>query len=107
MGGRRKRLPLFWEGLVKPELRRIGNDQSPVVVIDDFSGRLDEILGIAEALAPYPALKGNYYPGLRRLIEHGDEAANAYVLQTCRDAGPLIGGAFDVEGFALVEASFS
>jgi hypothetical protein len=92
---------------VKPELRRVGNDQSPVVVIDDFSGCLDEILGIAAALAPYPALKGNYYPGLRRVIGPADEAANAYVMETCSDAGPFIGGALDVEGFTLVEASFS
>jgi hypothetical protein len=92
---------------VKPELRRVGNDQSPVVVIDDFSGRLDEILDIAEALAPYPALKDNYYPGLRRVIGPADEAAQAYVRQTCCDAGPFIGGAFDVEGFTLGEGSFS
>ena len=92
---------------MKPELRRVGNEQSPVVVIDEFTGRLGEILGIAEALAPYPALKNNYYPGVRRIIAPSDEAANAYVEQVCRDAGPFIGGAFDVDGFALIEASFS
>jgi hypothetical protein len=92
---------------VRPELRRIGNEQSPVVVIDEFTGRLSEILAIAEALAPFPALKNNYYPGLRRLIEPADRAANGYVEQTCRDAGPFIAGAFDVEGFSLIEASFS
>lgn len=91
---------------MKPELRRVGKEQSPVVVIDEFSGHLDEILAVAEALAPYPPL-GNYYPGLRRVIEPSDEAANAYVEQTCRDAGPFIAGAFDVDGFTLIEASFS
>jgi hypothetical protein len=92
---------------VKPELRRIGSSQSPIVVIDDFSGRIDEILAIAEALAPYPGLEGNYYPGVRRLIGSSDKAANAYVEQTCRDAGPFIAGGFDVDGFTLLEASFS
>jgi len=92
---------------VKPELRRVGKEQSPVVVIDEFTGRLDEILGIAEALAPYPALTGNYYPGLRRIIEPADQAANAYAEQLCRDAGPFIAGAFDLEAFTLTEASFS
>jgi hypothetical protein len=92
---------------LKPELRRIGREQSPVVVIDEFTGRLGEILDLAEALAPFPALKNNYYPGLRRLIEPADGAANDYVEQLCRAAGPFIAGAFDVEGFSLIEASFS
>ena len=92
---------------MKPELRRIGNDQSPVVVIDEFTGRLGEILDIAQALAPYPALGGNYYPGLRRMIDPLDTAAYAYVEQVCSDAGQFIAGAFDIEEFSLLEASFS
>ncbi|MFL6758786.1 DUF6445 family protein [Sphingomonas sp.] len=92
---------------MKPELRRIGREQSPVVVIDEFTGRLGEILGLAETLAPFPALKNNYYPGLRRLIEPADGAANDYVERLCREAAQFIAGAFDVEGFSLIEASFS
>lgn len=90
---------------MKPELRRVGTEQNPVVVIDEFSGRLAEILELAEALAPYPPLK-NYYPGLRRIISPADDA-NSYVEQLCRDAAPFIAGAFDVDGFTLAEASFS
>jgi hypothetical protein len=92
---------------VKPELRRIGREQTPVVVVDDFTGRVADIVEIAAALAPFPQLANNYYPGLRRLIEPVDIAANAYVEQLCRDAAPFIAGAFDVEGFTLTEASFS
>ncbi len=92
---------------MKPELRRVGTSQSPVVIIDGFTGRLDDILSIAEALAPYPALEGNYYPGVRRVIQPADRAANAYVEQSCRDAAQFIAGAFDVDGFTLTEASFS
>lgn len=92
---------------MSPELRRVGSSQSPIVVVDHFSERLDEILELADALAPYPRLPGNYYPGLRRIIEPADEAANAYVEQSCRDAGQFIAGAFDVPGFSLLEASFS
>jgi hypothetical protein len=91
---------------VRPELRRFGNDQSPVVVIDDFSGSLEPILEIADALAPYPPTD-NYYPGLRRIITPSDSAANAYVERTCEDAAQYIAGAFDVESFDLLEASFS
>lgn len=78
-----------------------------MVVVDEFTGRLHEIREIATALAPYPALKGNYYPGLRRIIEPADLAADAYVERLCRDAAPFIAGAFDIDGFSLLEASFS
>lgn len=92
---------------MRPKLRRVGKELSPIVIIDEFSGRLAEILGVAEALAPFSGLKDNYYPGLRRIIEAADEAANSYVEQVCRDAGQFIAGAFDVDGFTLIEASFS
>jgi hypothetical protein len=91
---------------VKPELRRVGECQAPIVVIDDFSGDADALLAVAEALAPYAA-SGNYYPGLRRVIGEGDGAANDYVERTCQNAAQFVAGAFDVDGFDLVEASFS
>ena len=56
---------------MKPELRRVGNCQAPVVVIDDFSGDADGLVAIAQALAPYDDA-GNYYPGLRRIITEAD-----------------------------------
>ena len=92
---------------VKPELHRIGKSASPVVVIDDFSGRVPEIIDIAAALAPFPFHEANYYPGLRRVITEADTAANAYVERTLNDAAQFIAGAFDVPGFDLLEASFS
>ena len=91
---------------MKPELRRVGNSQSPVVVIDEFSGALERILEVAESLAPYPP-STNYYPGSRRKIAKGDEAAAAYVVETCERAGQFIGGAFRLDSFELLEASFS
>jgi len=92
---------------VKPQLRRFGDSNSPVVVIDGFSGRCDEIVRIAEELAPYPGVSGGYYPGVRRVITEADEAANDYVERTCEVAAQFIAGAFDVAGFDLIEASFS
>jgi len=91
---------------VKPELRRVGNSQSPVVVIDDFTAALDDVLAAAQALAPYPPLS-NYYPGVRRVITPADGTANAYVERLCESAAQFIAGAFDVDGFELLEASFS
>jgi hypothetical protein len=92
--------------IVKPELRRVGNCQAPVVVIDEFSGDAETLVAVADALAPYDE-SGNYYPGLRRVIGETDEAANDYVERACRDAAQFIAGAFDVDAFDLVEASFS
>ena len=92
---------------MKPELRRVGQSSSPVVVIDEFSGNVAELIEIAAALAPFPYHEGNYYPGLRRIITEADVAANAYVERTLKDAAQFIAGAFDVPGFDLIEASFS
>jgi len=91
---------------VKPEHRRIGTENNPLVIIDDFSGRADEIAEIAKQLAPYPPAK-NYYPGLRRVITQADGEADLYVEETCERTGQFIAGAFDFESFELLEASFS
>ncbi|HEX6784730.1 MAG TPA: DUF6445 family protein [Sphingomicrobium sp.] len=92
---------------MKAELKRFGYEQSPVVVIDEFSGDLCEILAVADALAPYPRLAGNYYPGIRRIFGPADDSANAYAIQLCNEAGQFIAGAFDIDSFTLLEASFS
>jgi hypothetical protein len=93
---------------VKPELRRMGSMQSPVVVIDEFSGEADAAASLADAIAPFPQVgNANYYPGVRRYIGRSDGAANAYVERLCERAAQFIAGAFDVDGFDLLEASFS
>jgi hypothetical protein len=92
---------------VKPELRRFGNSQSPVVVIDDFSGSAEAVASLADALAPFPAVEGNFYPGLRRVITADDAAAQSYAEQACEECAQFIGGAFDFDDFDLLEASFS
>ena len=91
---------------MKPELRRVGEAQNPVVVVDDFTGAVDEVVELAAAMAPFPASSGSYYPGLRQPIAVGDAAYN-YVERLLRAAGPFIGGGFDVDTFELLEASFS
>ena len=91
---------------MRPELRRVGESQSRVVVIDEFSAAIEEILRVADALAPYPPIS-NYYPGLRRVIAETDAEAWSYVERLCSDAAQFIAGAFDVDGFDLIEASFS
>jgi hypothetical protein len=100
-------LPLFSGIRVKPELRRFGNSESPVVVVDDFSGDAERIARIAEALGSFPQVSSGYYPGLRRVITEADAYAWTYVHRACEGAAQFIAGAFDVEGFELLEGSFS
>ena len=99
--------PFSWESPVKPELLRFGKDQSPVVVIDDFSGALDPILKIADALAPYPPARQLLSRACGASLPRPTPRPNAYVERTCEQAAQFIAGAFDVDGFDLIEASFS
>ena len=90
-----------------PRLIHIGASRSPLVLVDGFSGNVEPLLGAAVALAPFPALKGNYYPGLRRIIGEADTDAYAYAVGMLEKAAPFIAGAFDCDAFDLLEASFS
>lgn len=92
---------------MKPELRRFGNSQSPVVVIDDFTGSAETAAALADSLRPFPVIDDNYFPGVRRVITREDVDADAYVERLCRDSAQFLAGAFDIESFDLIEASFS
>lgn len=87
-------------------MRHVGESRSPVVIIDEFSGRVGELVEIATGLAPFPPAT-NFYPGLRRVIASDDRLADAYVEQSLRDAAQFVAGAFELDHFDLVEASFS
>lgn len=92
---------------MRAQLQRFGNSESPVVVVDDFTGDAEQAACIADSLAPFPPIKGAFYPGVRRIIGEGDRQAYSYVLDACERAAPFIAGAFGVQGFDLREASFS
>lgn len=93
---------------MRPELRRFGNSQSAVVVIDGFSSDAEAVARLADSMAPFPPVDpASYYPGVRRIIDDTDEAAFAYARHTCEVAAPYMAGAFDIDGFNLLEASFS
>jgi hypothetical protein len=38
---------------MKPSVRVVGQSRQPVLVIDNFSGEVDQIVDIATALAPF------------------------------------------------------
>lgn len=89
----------------KPQLLRVGRSQEPVVVVDRFSGAVAELVDFAAAV-PIPLASGSYYPGLRRGIEDNDPAYPR-IAALIEAAAPFVGGAFDLDRFDLVEASFS
>ena len=76
-------------------------------MIDGFTGAVAELIGEAARMAPLPEMRGNYYPGLRRVIGDADGAAFGHVERLLEDAAPYIGGGFDMDGFTVIEASFS
>ncbi len=92
---------------MKPELRRIGEGEHPLVCVDDATGDVGAIVELAQSLAPFPPARKTLYPGLRRVIGPGDTSANAYVDRLLNSLAPYIGGAFAADVFDLVEASFS
>lgn len=92
--------------MIEARLERIGEGQHPLVLLDGFWGDLSGLLDVAAALAPYPAAEG-FYPGLRRAITPENALAQDYVQTALRRATPYIAGAFDIDGFTLLDASFS
>ncbi len=91
---------------MQPHRLFVGNSRAPVLMLDEAGPDPDSIVELAAQLAPFPGAANNY-PGLRRILGPGDTAAWNYVIALLQAAAPYVGGAFDVDGFDLVEASFS
>lgn len=92
---------------MKPALHHFGAGRHPVVTVDAATGRVDELVALAERMGPLPEAQGNFYPGLRRMFGPDDTEANAYVDALLAALAPFIGGGFDCDSFELKEASFS
>jgi len=91
---------------VDPALHRFGEGATAVVTLDNIWGDVNAVIDTAASLLPFPPAR-NHYPGVRRMITPNDRIADAYVTQLLERAAPFIGGAYDVDRFDLVEASFS
>ena len=49
----------------KPQVCYIGQEQTPVIIIDNFADELSTLLGIARQQAVFTKDDGSYYPGVR------------------------------------------
>lgn len=92
---------------MKPKLERVGAGRHPLVTIDEFLGDVAPVIDCAAALAPFPADEASYYPGVRRVISTEDKVANAYATKVMNDVGQFLAGAYDIDRFKLLSASFS
>jgi len=90
-----------------PSLLRVGRSQSPVVIVDDVTGDPERVVALAAAITPFPDAVGSHYPGVRRVLTGSDGEAYAYATTLLEQVAPFIGGAFDIDGFDWIEASFS
>lgn len=92
---------------MKPQLLRLGQSASPVVIVDDCLAEPTAFVDAAAALAPLAPAASGYYPGLRRVFDERDQPAWDLTAALLRAAAPYVAGAFDCDGFRLTEASFS
>jgi hypothetical protein len=86
---------------------KVGVEQTLVLIIDDFVQDPDHLIDLAEALAPFPAPPGNYYPGLRHQIAPTDGENFTYVQSVCRALVPLMHSAYGVKRYDVADAGYS
>jgi hypothetical protein len=92
---------------ITPSLERLGQSQSPVVTLDGLPVDWEGLVDATVRLAPFPPASGIYYPGVRRIFDESDGAAWMPTRELLEQAAPFIAGAFDCDGFTLIEANFS
>lgn len=85
----------------------MGRENSPLLIVDGDARDAAAVARIAGDLAPFPPARGSAYPGLRRFIGPADTAAATYARGLLRRLAPAINAAFGVDGFDLLQASFS
>ena len=89
-----------------PERRLFGLTRTPVLTVDAMGPDASVIRALARRLQPFPRAQNNY-PGLRSILTAANAACWDYVGNLLEAASPYLAGAFDLDGFDLVEASFS
>lgn len=53
---------------IKPQIIYVGNEKTPVIVIDDFANDLTQLLDYARHKVNYEQDDGSYYPGVRAAL---------------------------------------
>ncbi len=85
----------------------MGQEQIPVIVIDNFMEDPDHIVDLAVDVAPFPRQEGHYFPGLRHRILPNDSARFGYVEAVCQAIGPLVHQVYGMNRYEITDAGFS
>lgn len=85
----------------------MGQEQVPVVVIDNFFQDPEHIIDLAADVAPFPRQEGHYYPGVRHRILPNDTARFGYVESVCQALGPLVSQIYGLNRYEITDAGFS
>ena len=86
---------------------RIGEEQTPIIVIDNFVQDPERIVELAVEMAPFPRQEGHYYPGRRRRIIPQDGESFEYVQAVCQAIAPLMQQVYGLPGYDILDAGFS
>ncbi len=86
---------------------KVGEDQTPIVIIDNFVQEPQRIVDLAVDLAPFPSQKGHYYPGGRHRITPQDGETFAYVQAICRGVAPIMSSVYGIVEYDILDAGFS
>ena len=78
---------------------RIGHEQNPVVVIDDYLSNPDAMMNVASTVAHFSKPK-NWYPGLR-----GEPFPQPYIAEAIRRLHPIIGETFGLPTQGDIDAN--
>ncbi|MBW8733273.1 MAG: histone acetyltransferase [Asticcacaulis sp.] len=89
------------------DIYALGHEGTRIVVIDDFLSDPDFAVRQAAALAPFPDVDTNYYPGARRFVTPEDRDAFVYVDAVCQGIASVLRQIYGVERFQIREAGFS
>ncbi len=85
----------------------MGEEQVPVVVIDNFFEDPEHIIDLAVDVAPFPRQEGHYYPGVRHRILPNDTARFGYIEAVCQALGPLMHEVYGLSRYEITDAGFS
>ncbi|HWU49059.1 MAG TPA: DUF6445 family protein [Asticcacaulis sp.] len=86
---------------------KVGLEQTPVVVIDNFVADPDRLIDLAVDMAPFPSQSGHYYPGRRRRITPQDGESFDYVRAVCQSLAPVMDKVYGVSRYDILDAGFS
>jgi hypothetical protein len=93
--------------VVSVNVYKVGVEETPVVVIDNFVQEPERIIDLAMDMAPFPNQAGHYYPGRRQRITPQDGESFDYVNSVCQSLAQLMASVYGIIKYDIIDAGFS